>query len=157
QPLATEWGAASDCADARKAAAAEYDAAFGDILEGIDYLTAKQEQVATVANAARTAAESDTAELISDVLRDMAKDRITDLMVKSVSTAFMGFFEEAGAATLSSIFGSGDALAIALAEEGVGVLAEAWDNIIGPAVAAAVIIAYETYLVVTDAQVPEKL
>ena len=147
-------------ADAGPAAALEYDASFAGVTEGMAYLTAKHAGIPDVPAAEETAAESELQEQWLEGLHEFAGEQLRDTAVNVVTSVFKGGLAGGSEGTLADTFGVETIFSesAAAAEEGLaGEAAETFDTFIGPAVAAAAVIAVETWQAIDNAQVPVQL
>ena len=161
---------------AQQAATDEYDKAFAGVLEGLDYLTAQQNIIGTIATSAQSAAQQDLNGVWLDAFHDIAADRAQDLGEGVIKTLFQGTYldgaesvaeaQGGGTTTLGAKFASTpdeffnaqtDGLEVAIEEDAAGVIAEGFDNIVGPAIAAAAVIAFTTWQAVINGEVPTQL
>lgn len=161
---------------AQQAATDEYDKAFAGILEGLDYLTAQENIIGTTATGAQSSAQQDLNGVWLDAFHDVAADRAQDLGEGVIKTLFQGYYLEGtesvaeaqggGTTTLGAKFASTqdeffnaqtDGLEVAIEEDAAGVIAEGFDNIVGPAIAAAAVVAFTTWEAVTNGEVPTQL
>jgi hypothetical protein len=140
-------------AQAEPAAAFEYDSSFAGVAEGMAYLTAKH---SLIGNVPASSVESDLQEQWLDGLHDFAGEQLRDAVVTAVSTIFKGGLSGGSEATLAETFGLEESV-IAFEETAGGFLAESWDTFVGPAVAAAAVIAFKTWQAIQDAEVPVQL
>ena len=152
--LQEEGGVSLTDPQAEQAASFEYDAALGGMAEGIGYLTARHSSLANLPSSAETTAESDVQQAWLDGLGDLAGDQFRDVMVNAVTTPFEAFD---GAVTDGFASALEDGLAAALEEDAAGIIAESFETVVGPAIAAVAVIAFESYQQAVNADVPTKL
>ena len=141
-------------AQAQNAALFEFDSAMGGINEGVGYLTAQHAEVGDIPEATQSEAESDLQEQWLDGLHDFAGDQFRDVVKSSIQSVFQAF-DEAESDGFASELEQG--LAAALEEDAAGAIAESWDTVVGPAIAAAAVIAFETWQQINNTQVPVNL
>lgn len=137
----------------------EYDAAFGGIAEGVEYLTAKHAAIANIPSSTETQAESDFQGAWLDGLHDFAGDQFRDVVKTSLQNVFQAA-ADSNESTLAQTFGvetpftqAEEELGLVAEEEAGDLFMESWDTFVGPAIAAGAVIAVSTWQQVNNAQV----
>ncbi|HEX2736038.1 MAG TPA: MBG domain-containing protein [Polyangiaceae bacterium] len=146
--------------EAADAVALEYQASFGGLAEGVAFLTSKKAALGTLPQVSYARAESTLSEQWAEGLHDAAGERLFDFGKDVLAAVFKAQIGGDAEATLAQVFGVETAFSAYEAEvEVAGIeLAEAsWDTFIGPAVAALLVVAVETWHAVEIAEVPERL
>jgi hypothetical protein len=146
--------------DAGPAAAFEYDSSFAGVAEGMAYLTAKHAQIANLPAVEEAAVESDLQEQWLEALHDFAGEQFRETALDVMSGVFKGGLAGGSEGTLADTFGVetifSDSVAD-VAEDLGGEVAETWETFVGPALAAAAVIATESWQVIDSTEVPVQL
>jgi hypothetical protein len=144
-----------DDAKGRQEAAVEYNTAFGGFAEGVAYLHAKHGELGNVSarspttDSGESAAGADLQEAWFEVLGERAKDDMQDLVSNALTSLidpevewvpYADGLDQLVPETLADLVADGD-------------LMEIYDTIVGPALAAGVIIGYEIWQLVENVQV----